>query len=72
VILRRHDAAVPALTPHDRAWLVLEGERVIGVVAGSGRVWASGRIGPLRSRPVVPVAMADTRSRAVELLRGTA
>ena len=37
-------------------------------MAGRGREWAAGRIGPLRSQPVIPVALAATRTRAVELL----
>jgi hypothetical protein len=70
--LVRNDAAVPALQPPDRGWEIRdERDRLLGLVAGSGRSWSSGRIGPTRSRPIVPVAWAPTRKAAVDrLVRG--
>lgn len=66
---RRADHIVPALQAPDRAYLIEDqAGRVRGAVAGSGRVWAAGRIGPLRSRPFVAVVTAETRAAAARRL----
>jgi hypothetical protein len=65
----REDAAVPALRPPDRAYLVHDAAgRFRGIVAGSGRLWAAGRPGPLRSRPWVAVVQAESRDAAARRL----
>ena len=70
--LTRADDLIPALLPPDRAWTVTDANGVfVGFVAGSGRLWAAGRIGPLRTRPIVSIGMADTRTQAVALLVGS-
>jgi hypothetical protein len=70
--LVRNDAAVPVLLPPDKAYEVHKGEHVVGVVAGSGKVWAAGRIMPSRDRPIASIVLEASRQAAVEkLLRGT-
>ena len=68
----RNDAAVAALTPPDHAYEVRDGrDRLLGMVAGSGRAWTAGRIGPTRSRPFIACVRAGTRADAVDrLVRG--
>ena len=70
--LVRNDAVVPVLTAPDRAWEVWDAAgHLRGVVAGSGRSWTAGRIGPTRARPFVGMVNAATRAAAVErLVRG--
>ena len=67
--LTRNDAVVPALTAPDRAWEVWDAAgHLRGVVAGSGRSWTAGRIGPTRARPFVGTVWAETRTEAVRRL----
>ena len=70
--LVRNDAAVPALPPGDHAYEVRdERDRLLGMVAGSGRSWTAARIGPTRARPFVACVFAETRAAAVHrLVRG--
>lgn len=65
----RDDSVVQGLAPEDRAYRILDAsDRLVGVVAGSGRTWCAGRISPLRGRPIIPAAMAESRDAAVRLL----
>lgn len=65
----RNDAISPSIVAPDKGYEIRdERDRLLGVVAGSGRLWASGRIGPRRSMPVIPVAVAESRGEAARLL----
>ena len=65
-------SVVPALRSPDRAYAAMDGSgRLRAVVAGSGRSWWAGRVGPKRSEPVIASVWGETRAVAVErLVRG--
>lgn len=66
-LTRRDDLAA---VPGAHLWLVSDGPRLLGAVAGSGSAWVSGRVGPLRSRPFTDTAWHRTRAEAVARLAG--
>ena len=66
----RNDAAVPWPITEDRAYEIRdERDRLLGVVAGHGRLWAAGR--PRPGGGFAGVVMAESRRAAVDrLVRG--
>ena len=66
---RRDDSLAPNHAPGARVYAVTDAAgRLRGVVAGSGRLWVAGRPGPLRSKPWLPVAQAETREAAARAM----
>ena len=66
---QRDDTITPAIQPPDRGYRVIdERGHLRCVVAGSGRTWAAGWVGPSRSRRVIPGTVAESRAAAVRRL----
>lgn len=65
---RRADTLVPVLQAPDHAYVIEEGERVWGVVAGSGSNWYAGPVSPSRTLRPPWTVRGESRAAAAELL----
>ena len=61
----RQDSAVPTLRKGEAAYLVMEGDHLIAVVAGRAGAWVAGRVSPLREPLFGGFGYGRTREQAV-------